>query len=108
MERMKAHDIKGKLKYIGKRMPIYSGIRPVALIKKDYLTTIHIDFDHIDVLSDREEIDVSASFISPEAYPHTLWLGKTIILQDGSKLWGYLTVTEILNHLLEINEDNRV
>lgn len=93
-------DIKAKLKYVGNTLPIYSGIRPVAKIKDDYLTSIQIDFENDNILSNREIIDVFVTFITPEAYPNTLWKGKTIRLQDPSNLWGYLTVTEVYNQML--------
>lgn len=101
MERLKEHDIKAKLKYTGDYLPLQSGIRPVALIKDDYLTSVHIDFDNVDILYEQEVIDVSVTFITPEVYPGTLWIGKTIKLQVGAQLWGFLTVTEILNPLLK-------
>ena len=37
------------------------------------------------------------TFISPEAHPHCLWVGKKINIQEGTKIVGYATVLKVLN-----------
>lgn len=40
------------------------------------------------------------TFLSPEAYPHSLWIGKKIGIQEGARVVGYATITKIFNPLL--------
>lgn len=41
------------------------------------------------------------TFISPEAYPNSLWVGKILRIQEGGKLVGYVQVTKIFNEMLK-------
>lgn len=40
------------------------------------------------------------TFLSPEAYPHCLHIGKVIPIQEGERIVGYATIEQILNPLL--------
>lgn len=40
------------------------------------------------------------TFLSPEAYPHSLWIGKKIGIQEGTRVVGHATITKIFNPLL--------
>ena len=40
------------------------------------------------------------TFLSPEVYPHCLWIGKKINIQEGARVVGYATITKIFNPLL--------
>lgn len=59
---------------------------------------------------DRESVRIGESvlgaiaFITPEAYPHCLWEGKKITIQEGNKVVGYATVVKIFNELLRLVE----
>lgn len=92
-------DIKAIFRYSpGCSRKITSGYRPAVLIKDDYLTTCVLTFSVNADLS--EEIEVCGVFISPEYYPHSLWIGRILESYEGSRLIGYLTVTEIYNPIL--------
>ena len=59
------------------------------------------------VFSDKELLDIyykyakgTITFLSPEAYPHCLWIGKKINIQEGARVVGYATITKIFNPLL--------
>jgi translation elongation factor EF-Tu-like GTPase len=79
-----------------------SGYRPDHLIKDDYLTTgVHQYKDKIKVLPGESAIG-TITFITPEAYPHCLWEGKTMNIQEGSRIVGHAKVTKIYNDLLNI------
>ncbi|MFQ9554786.1 MAG: hypothetical protein ACLR1P_02040 [Oscillospiraceae bacterium] len=41
------------------------------------------------------------TFLSPEAYPHCLWVGKRIPMQEGAHVVGYAVITRIDNPLLQ-------
>ena len=45
------------------------------------------------------------TFVSPEAYPHCLWEGKKIPIQEGERVVGYATVLKVFNELL-LGEEN--
>lgn len=101
------HDIEAKITLIksnekgqGKHRPVYSGYRPAHLIREDYLTTgDHYYYEDV-VLQPGETVMGTITFISPEVYPRTLWIGKVIRIQEASRIVGYATVTQIFNELL--------
>ncbi|MFT8352499.1 hypothetical protein [Clostridium saccharoperbutylacetonicum] len=41
-------------------------------------------------------------FISPEEYPHCLWEGKVINIQEGSNIVGQAVITRIFNNSLKM------
>lgn len=47
-----------------------------------------------------KEIKGTITFISPEAYPACLWIGKKIAMYEGENIVGYATVTNIFNSIL--------
>ena len=83
-----------------KKKPVYNGYRPAHLIVDNYLTTgIHHYFG-LDFVLPNGKAKGTITFISPEDYPHCLWIGKKINIQEGAHIVGYATVTKILNPLL--------
>ena len=40
------------------------------------------------------------TFLSPEAYPQWLWIGKKINIQEGPRAVGYATISKIFNPFL--------
>lgn len=96
-------DIKAIFKYAKNcKRKIFPGIRPAVKIKSDYLTTCLLTFT--ETAEPSESFVVLGTFITPEFYPNSLWVGKIIEAYEGSRLLGYLTVTEILNPILKYNE----
>jgi translation elongation factor EF-Tu-like GTPase len=84
----------------GKHKPVYSGYRPAHLIRDDYLTTgEHYYYGDV-ILEPGETVRGTITFITPEAYPRTIWIGKIIRIQEASKIVGYAVVTKIFNELL--------
>ena len=80
--------------------PATDGYRPAHLITDNYLTTgIHHYYR-----SGSEPPNGTAkgtiTFLSPEVYPHCLWIGKKIRMQEGARIVGYATITKIFNPLL--------
>ena len=81
--------------------PCTSGYRPAHQVTDEYLTTgEHIYFEN-DVVWPGESAKVYVKFLSPEIYPHCLWVGKELNVNEASKIVGRLTVKEIYNELLQ-------
>ncbi len=52
-------------------------------------------------MENTEEIRGTITFISPENYPDSLWIGKKIAMYEGSQVIGYATILQIFNPVLE-------
>lgn len=77
---------------------VYEGYRPAHLIKEDYLTTgVH----HYYKNDDENEIRGTITFISPEYYPKSLWIGKILDMYEGGKKIGYAKIAKIFNPILK-------
>ncbi len=94
------YDVEVIFHFIGdKKNNIYEGYRPAHMIQEEYLTTgIH---SYYNIEDNADEIKGMIAFISPEYYPHCLWIGKKIKMYEGSKLVGYATITQIFNPTLK-------
>lgn len=96
---MNVIDIKARLEDLGvRKTPIFSGIRPTIKVKDEYFTTSIIEFEKemIDGVVD----EVNISFISPKYYANSLWVGKRLGVYEGAKVIAYVTITEIVNEIL--------
>lgn len=96
-------DIKATLEDLGvRKTPIFSGIRPTIKVKEDYLTSSLIEFESemVDGFVD----EVSIWFVSPEHYPKSLWVGKILEVYEGARVIAYVTVTEVMNKILDIEK----
>jgi elongation factor Tu len=78
---------------------LFDGYRPAHQVTEDYLTTGLHRYKHAGAT--RKDDIGSITFISPEHYPNSLWVGKEIVFYDGPKPKGYAVVTRILNKTLE-------
>ncbi|MBP2655681.1 MAG: hypothetical protein H6Q73_3250 [Firmicutes bacterium] len=85
----------------GKSHPVFNGYRPAHLVKEDYLTTGVHHYNGREKVELGEEVVGTITFISPEAYPGCLWLGKVISIQEAFHVVGYAKVTKIFNKILE-------
>ena len=83
-----------------RKNPAHEGYRPNHIIMENYLTTgVHHYYDADEVASNGT-IKGTITFITPEMYPHCLWIGKKIPIQEGTKVVGEATVIKIFNQLL--------
>ncbi len=41
--------------------------------------------------------------VTPEAYPHTLWIGRVLDVAEGSRVIGQSEIMRVLNPLLVVN-----
>ena len=81
--------------------PAHDGYRPAHLVNDTYLTTgVHHYYDVTEVPPDGQAKG-TITFLSPEAYPSCLWVGKKINIQEGERIVGYATITRIFNSILE-------
>jgi translation elongation factor EF-Tu-like GTPase len=81
--------------------PALSGYRPEHKVRDDYLTTGYRTYFGGDQVLRGQTVHWSIIFLSPEAYPHCLWVGREIDVQEGSRLVGRVRITKIFNSLLE-------
>ena len=80
---------------------VRNGYRPAHRVREDYLTTgVHHYFDVEEVAPDGEARGI-ITFLSPEAYPNSLWVGKTIDICEGERIVGSVIVEKIMNPILE-------
>lgn len=91
-------DIKARITLTG-RDCICNECRPIHRIG-DYLTTGLHQYINCDILRKNESVEGTITFITPEAYPHSLKVGMRIEFQDGSRIIGYADVLEIYNDVL--------
>lgn len=80
-----------------------NGYRPVHKVKEDYLTTgqhFYLETGKVEPGSSQKTF---IKFITPEAYPNSLWIGRIIDVQESSKIIGRATILEIYNKILELN-----
>lgn len=81
---------------------VKDGYRPAHLIVDNYLTTgIHHYYD-VESVPPNGMAKGTITFLTPEIYPHSLWIGKKIKIQEGERVVGYATITNIYNPLLEV------
>lgn len=84
-----------------RRTPAADGYRPAHRIREDYLTTgVHHYFGVSEVAPDGTARG-TITFITPESYPHTLWPGKVVPIQEGERVVGHATVEQVLNPILK-------
>ena len=99
-------DIEVVFEFIGtKTRSVTNGYRPSHLIKDDYLTTGIHQYYEVDSVAPDGSAKGTITFITPEAYPHCLWIGKRICIQEGSSIVGYATESKIFNSILETEKN---
>lgn len=95
-------DVEVVFEFNGTRIhPCFDGYRPNHLVTDHYLTSgIHHYYD-VDKVPSDGTAKGTITFITPEAYPACLWVGKRINIQEGAKIVGYATITKIFNSILD-------
>lgn len=82
--------------------PATNGYRPSHLITGNYLTTGIHNYYQVDSVPPNGTAKGTITFLTPEAYPHSLWIEKKINIQEGARIVGYATITKIFNPLLQL------
>ena len=89
-----------------RKSPANDGYRPAHLVVDDYLTTGIHHYYGVESVPPNGTAKGTITFISPEFYPHCLWIGKKIAIQEGLRIVGYATITNIYNPVLKIAQDS--
>ena len=99
-------DVEVEFRFNGTKInPVASGYRPDHLIKEGYLTCgVHKYFKE-DIVMPNETVLGTITFITPEEYPQTLWVGKKIDICEGERIVGSALITKIFNPTLRRSED---
>lgn len=93
-------DVEAVFEFVSfRRNNVYEGYRPAHLICENCLTSGIHSYYNIECGADNELMG-TITFISPEDYPHSLWIGKKITMYEGSNIIGYATITDIFNSRL--------
>ena len=94
-------DVEVLFEFIGTRKyPAADGYRPHHSVTGNYLTTgIHHYYNSQTVLPNGT-VKGTITFLSPEAYPNSLWVGKKITIQEGERIVGYATILKVFNPIL--------
>ncbi len=96
-------DVEAIFEFNGTRSnPVYDGYRPAHLVTDNYLTTGVHHYYNVESVPPDGTAKGTITFITPEAYPHCLWVGKKIRIQEGGRIIGYATITDIYNPLLSL------
>lgn len=89
-----------------RRTPIIDGYRPAHLVMDGYLASgIHHYYTYNPIPPDGKT-EGTITFISPQDYPHCLWIGKKVNIQEGDRVVGVATITKIYNRQLQIEDQN--
>ena len=104
---IKSPDVEVLFEFNGTRKtPVADGYRPAHLVTENYLTTGIHHYYEVDSVPPNGTAKGTIAFLSPEAYPHCLWIGKKINIQEGERIVGYATIIDIYNPILENEEVN--
>ncbi len=86
----------------GRQTPAGTGYRPLYKLRDDYLTSVEHIFIDREAVKPGEEIVAHVWFITPEAYPHSLWVGRRIAVCEGSRVIGEACIRAVFNPLLQL------
>lgn len=78
---------------------IFDGYRPAHKIKDDYLTTGKHHYYNLN--GNMKNVKGTITFLSPEYYPNSLWIGKKIEMYEGHEFIGYAEILKINNPILD-------
>ena len=82
-----------------RQFPMKNGYRPAHLVKNNYLTTGVHDYFGVKEVAPDGTVEGTITFITPEAYPHCLWIGKEIYIQEGARIIGKARIMKIYNKI---------
>jgi hypothetical protein len=85
------------LRVEGDQKVVLSGYRPIYEIHADYWTSAHHEFIGVEQVVTGEHALAKVWLLSPEAYPHSLWIGRTLRVAEGSRIIGVAEVLSIIN-----------
>ena len=83
-----------------RKKPAVDGYRPAHLVREGYLTTGVHHYHGVTEVPPDGTATGTITFITPEAYPACLWVGKKINIQEASEIVGYAIITCVMNPVL--------
>ncbi len=89
----------------GSLKKVISGYRPIYKVRTDYWSSSHHEFVGATGVCTGQQCEAEVWLLSPEAYPHTFWLGRRVEVAEGSRVVGVVDVLKIVNPLLELSTD---
>ncbi|WP_152603354.1 MULTISPECIES: hypothetical protein [Burkholderia] len=90
----------------GSLKKVISGYRPIYKVRDDYWSSTHHEFMDATGICTGQQRKAEVWLLSPEAYPHTFWIGRRVEVAEGSRTVGVAEVLQILNPLLEMSADS--
>lgn len=96
-------DIKARITLTGREL-VRTNYRPAHNINGYFTTGVH-EYE-CEELKKGESCIGDITFITPEAYPHTLEVGMTILFYEGRRVVGFAEVLEIYNDALRLDEND--
>lgn len=105
--KMRAPDLEGEFHLFGGAANVrkFSGYRPQHEVHKNYQTSGNHVYIGREFIDPGETVQVQVELITPEVYPHCLWVGRELMVLEGAKHVGTLRVTNVLNALLQVAPD---
>jgi elongation factor Tu len=85
----------------GRTKAVLSGYRPNHLVKDDLLTSGYHEYLDQEEVAPGESATARIWFLAPERHPCTMWEGKVISVQEGSRVVGQAVVTKVFNPVLQ-------
>jgi len=76
---------------------VCTGYHPHYDIAPDYLTSVRHRFVDAEWVSTGQKVKAEVWFVSPEVYPHTLWVGRQFKVSEGSREIGVAIVVRVIN-----------
>lgn len=99
-------DVEAEIKFNKTRdRGVISGYRPGHKIMDGYITSGVHNYYFVDKVMPGETAIGTITFITPEEYPNTLWIGKEIDICEGERIVGSALITKIFNPTLRRSED---
>ena len=84
-----------------RRGPVYDGYCvPHRIVEYTLTSGLHRYFDVKEVAPDGTARG-TITFLLPEHYPQTLWVGRVLDMLEGERIVGTATVEKILNPIME-------
>ena len=85
----------------GRQSAAASSYRPHHNLRDDYLSSGIHQYLETEWLKPGETSLANIQFGKPAHYPHCLWRGRVLRVQEGGRLVGYAEVIDIFNPLLD-------
>ena len=95
------YDVKAQVINLRKSGNYFSSkYRPAFQILDDYATSGEIELVDRDKVEVGEWAEAYISFLTPEAYPHSVWVGREIEFKEGLTVTGKAIISEVYNEIL--------